>query len=74
MQVATKVHKILRKYVVLTWKHDNKGLMQHVTSWNNMCANIWHHSEDIKATLCQPFNSELVKEFGTIYILVFYIL
>jgi hypothetical protein len=34
MHVTTKVHMILRKYVVSTWTHDNRNLVQHVTLLN----------------------------------------
>ena len=27
MHVATKLHVILRRYVILTWVHDNKELV-----------------------------------------------
>ena len=36
MFVATKVHVILRRFVVLTWMHYNRELMQHVILWNNI--------------------------------------
>ena len=32
--VATKVHVILRSFVVLTWTSDTIKLVQHVTLWN----------------------------------------
>ena len=32
--VATKVHVILRSFVVLTWMHDTIDVVQHVTPWN----------------------------------------
>jgi hypothetical protein len=35
MHAATKVHVMLRRYVVFTWMHNNRGLVQHVTLWNN---------------------------------------
>ena len=35
MHVATKVHVILRRFAVLTWMHDNRELVKHVTLWNN---------------------------------------
>ena len=34
MFVATKVHVILGRYVVLTWMHDKRELVHHVTLWN----------------------------------------
>ena len=38
--VATKVHVILRSFVVLTWMCDYIKLVQHVTLWNNTKCNI----------------------------------
>ena len=35
MHVATKVHVILRRFAVLTWMHDDRELVKHVTLWNN---------------------------------------
>jgi hypothetical protein len=34
MLVAIKVHVISRGFVVLTWMHDKRGLVWHVTLWN----------------------------------------
>jgi hypothetical protein len=33
--MATKVHMILRSFVVLTWMRDVIELQQHVILWNN---------------------------------------
>ena len=33
--VATKVHVILRRLVMVTWMHDNRELVQLLTLWNN---------------------------------------
>jgi hypothetical protein len=33
--VATKVHMILRSFVVVSWLHDTSELVQHVTFWSN---------------------------------------
>ena len=32
--MATKVHVILHRFVVLTWMHDTIELVQHLTLWN----------------------------------------
>ena len=34
MHVTTKVHMMLRRSAVLTWMHDNRELVWHVTLWN----------------------------------------
>jgi hypothetical protein len=38
--VATKVHVTLQSFVVLTWVHDTRELVPHVTLWNNTKCNI----------------------------------
>jgi tRNA(Arg) A34 adenosine deaminase TadA len=40
MCVETKVHVILRRYIVLAWIHDTRESVQHVTLWNNTKVNI----------------------------------
>ena len=37
---GTKVHVILRSYVVLTWMRDCRELVHHATLWNNTKGNI----------------------------------
>ena len=34
--MATKVHMMLRSFVVLTWMRDTVELLKHVTLWNNI--------------------------------------
>ena len=38
--MATKVHVILRSFVVLTWMHDTSELVLHVTLWNMTKCNM----------------------------------
>ena len=39
--VATKVHVILRSFVLSIWMCDTIELVEHVTLWNNTKCNIW---------------------------------